>query len=41
MAQLVVSLKRRVVFTTWNSNAARKMGKVMANNGKYIQRHVS
>ena len=26
MVQLVVSLKRRVVFLTWNSNAARKTG---------------
>ena len=27
MSQLVVSLKRRVVVPTWNSNTARKMGK--------------
>ncbi len=28
------SLKRRVVFPTWNSNAARNMGKRCGNNIK-------
>ena len=41
MGWLVVSFKRRVVFPRWNSNAARKMVNIVANDGQYFQWHVT
>ena len=37
MGRLVVRLKRRDVFPTWNSNAVRKMGKIVASERQYFQ----
>ena len=36
MGQLMVSFKRCIAYPLWNSNTARKMEKVVANDGQYF-----